>query len=202
MAKLIKYISAAAILSLTLASCSEDRYIINQDGEPIASRNSVRAQIANAHEIGDEMLYNIRPYIFNGENNALRGDFYGVPNTVIFPGHYIDMSMRPGTWDLTLVTGPNRFWQTLAQSIPGVSDIQDVLEQPSHGKNASEARMYRHRAVNGILPDFKDFYTALVKDVVVENNPEGKVSTVSSIPPINIKIPNPTNCSFCFLSNR
>ena len=180
MAKLIKYISAAAILSLTLASCSEDRYIINQDGEPIASRNSVRAQIANAHEIGDEMLYNIRPYIFNGENNALRGDFYGVPNTVIFPGHYIDMSMRPGTWDLTLVTGPNRFWQTLAQSIPGVTDIQDVLEQPSHGKNASEARMYRHRAVNGILPDFKDFYTALVKDVVVDNNPEGKVNEFTS----------------------
>ena len=180
MSKFLKYISATAILSLTLASCSDDRYIIDPDGEPIASRNSVRAQIANAHEIGDEMLYNIRPYIFNGENNALRGDFYGVPNTVIFPGHYIDMSMRPGTWDLTLVTGPNRFWQTLAQSIPGVSDIQDVLEQPSHGKNASEARMYRHRAVNGILPDFKDFYTALVKDVVVENNPEGKVNEFTS----------------------
>ncbi|MDE5856926.1 MAG: hypothetical protein K2H32_00995, partial [Muribaculaceae bacterium] len=90
MANFIKYISAAVILGATFSSCSDDRYIIDPDGEPIASRSSVRAQIANFHEIGDEMLYNIRPYIFNGEENSLRGDFYGIPNTVIFPGHYVD----------------------------------------------------------------------------------------------------------------
>ncbi|MDE5573734.1 MAG: hypothetical protein K2I94_08310, partial [Muribaculaceae bacterium] len=109
-------------------------------------------------------------------------DFYGIPNTVIFPGHYVDMSMRPGTWDITLVTSPTSFYKNpgLLQSTPGVEDLQDVLEQPSHGKNISEARMYRHRAVNNVLPDFKDFYTAIVKGVEVKNDPQGFVNEFES----------------------
>ncbi|MDE6642959.1 MAG: hypothetical protein K2K27_02555 [Muribaculaceae bacterium] len=182
MSNLLKYISVAIFLGSTLWSCSDDRYIIDPNGDPIASRSSVRAQIAGNHEIGDEMLYNIRPYIFNGEDNSTRGNFYGIPNSVIFPGHYIDMSMRPGTWDITLVTSPTSFYRnpTLLQSTPGVEDLQDVLEQPSHGANSARARMYRHRGVNNVLPDFKDFYTAIVKGVEVKNDPEGYVNEYES----------------------